>query len=422
MQKPDVREKLLYIQTEDGFNGFKRELLTTQLTPIEDSFLACNKCKGIMREACSTNEGLLQVCFMCIENPQNPYQNLVAARKSVLELNVKCPLQKRGCDWNGKICEISQHVDECPCYQIECSLDCGVIHQRKSALQHINIECTMRPVNCEFCDKLVSPTLLIQHLNECENTKMDCNSCGMQVKKINMEFHLKTECSERSLPCTYAQYGCSAIQLKKDEVKDHMRINNELHTALLSEYIASTQTDIMERICQLEEVDKHRSAQIEELTKQNNKLSNKIRHLNNVFMTSLAGSRLRWKISGFASDTTLYESPTFSLEGYIFKCSISIEDAKAHVKVSTLKSGGDKNAKWPFRGKSIVMLVNQDREDESLYFHGDEIELARNFYETPWDSVNQNKRICSIPIASVIRDPFCKKGTVMIYVLVQSLA
>ena len=420
MYHPDVKENLLYIQTEDGFNGYKRDLLATQLTQIEESFLACTKCKGIMREACSTHEGMLQVCFQCIEDPLSPYQNLVAARKSVVELNVTCPLHVRKCEWKGKMCDISQHLDECPYYQVECSLECGVVLERRTVQLHLTTECTMRPVNCEFCDKPIPPTQLTQHLYDCQNMKITCNSCGMEVKKINMEIHLKTECPNRSLPCTYAVYGCSATELKLDEVKNHITMNTELHTALLSEYIAKTQTGLLEKMSQLEESDRRKGEQIEELTKQNSRLYNKVRQLNDVIMTSLAGAMLRWKIVGFASDVNLYESPSFSFDGYTFRCAINLEDAKLHVKLGTLKGGADKNAKWPFRGKSIVILVNQDRENDSLYYEGEEVELARNFYDAAGDSVNQNKRVCSIPIASVIRDPFCKKGAVMLYVLVRS--
>ena len=423
MHRPDVRESLLYTHTEDGFGGYRRELLIAQLTPIEESFLVCTCCKGIMREACSTNEGLLQVCFMCVENPEGSYQNLASARKSVLELKVKCPLSNRKCEWKGKMCDISQHLDECPYYIIECSLDCGEIVQRGNIMLHQTTDCPMKPIKCKFCNKDFPPILLIDHEEECKNTAILCtNKCGVQVKKVDIEYHLKSECPNSLSPCSFAQYGCGATHMKREEVREHMRSNNELHTALLSEYIATTQTVVLERISQLETAEKHSAEQMEELTKQNNKLSNKLRHLNDIIMTSLIGTMLRWRIVGFASDTSYYESPVFAFEGYTLKCNISLEDAKLQIKLGTIKGAGDKNAKWPFRGKSIVLLVNQDRENESLYFEGEEVELARNFYDVSGDSVNQNKRVCSIPIASVIRDPFCKKGVVMLYVLVKSVA
>ena len=423
MHRPDVRESLLYIHTEDGFNGYRRELLITQLTPIEESYLVCIHCKGIMREACSTNEGLLQVCFLCIENQEGPYQNLVSARKSVLELNVKCPLSDRKCGWKGKMCDISQHLDECVCYIIECSLDCGDIIQRGNALLHQTTDCPMKPIKCEFCNNRFSPILLIDHEEECKNTPIICsNQCGMQVKKADIDYHLKSECPNSLSPCSFDQYGCSATQMKRESLKEHMRSNNELHTALLSEYIATTQTAVLERISQLESAERDRSKQMEELSKQNNKLSNKVRHLNDIIMTSLVGTLLRWRIVGFASDTNYYESPALVIEGYTLKCNISLEDAKLQVKLSTIKGPGDKNAKWPFKGKSIVLLVNQDRENESLYFEGEDVELVRNFYDNLGDSINHNKRVCSIPIASVIRDPFCKKGVVSLYVLVKAIA
>ena len=423
MHSPDVRESLLYIHTEEGFNGYRRELLITQLTPIEESFLVCIRCKGIMREACSTNEGLLQVCFLCIENPEGPYQNVASARKSVLELKVKCPLSKRKCGWKGKMCDISKHLDDCPCYIVECSLDCGDIIQRGDVYLHQTTDCPMKPIKCEYCDNQFSPIKLIDHEEECKNTPTLCsNQCGMQVKKVNVDYHLKSECPLALSPCSFAQYGCGATLMKREEVNEHMRKNNELHTALLSEYIATTQTGILERISQLETCEKNRSKQIEELTKQNNKLSNKVRHLNEIIMTSLVGTMLRWRVVGFASDTNYYESPVFTIEGYTLRCNINLEDAKLQVKLSTIKGSGDKNAKWPFKGKSIVLLVNQDKENESLYFEGEEVELVRNFYDVSGDSINHNKRVCSIPIASVIRDPFCKKGMVVLYVLVKSVA
>ena len=422
METPDIREKLLFMQTAEGFSGYKQSLLLTELTPIEESFLICAKCKGIMRDACTINEGMLQACLYCIEITEAAYQSLASARKSVLELAIMCPLHMRGCDWKGKICDLTKHVDECLCFMIECSLGCGMVLQRCDVTLHENTDCAKLKVECNLCQRKVSSAELPLHQEECRESLVECrNACGMQIKLGEAAAHLKSECMNSVHDCSYVRYGCGATQLRRQQLGEHMRENSELHTALFNASIASTQKDLLDRITRLEETDRQKSVQMEELAKQNTKLGNKVRYLNAIVMTSLIGTALRWKITGFGSDAIHYESPGFALEGYAFKCSILLEDVKLHVKLSTVKGAGDKTVKWPFRGKSIVVLVNQDRENESLHFEGEDgLELARNFYEGTGDSVNQNKKICTIPIASVIRDPYCKKGTVLIYVLLKS--
>ena len=48
--QPDQSEDLLYFKKGNVFCGYKREYLAHNLSSMEEGFVVCKKCSGIMRE------------------------------------------------------------------------------------------------------------------------------------------------------------------------------------------------------------------------------------------------------------------------------------------------------------------------------------------------------------------------------------
>ena len=62
-------EGLVYKRLDGGYRGWRVELLVEQITnKMEEKFLLCSYCSGLMRDACLLEkEGKQEVkCFVCI--------------------------------------------------------------------------------------------------------------------------------------------------------------------------------------------------------------------------------------------------------------------------------------------------------------------------------------------------------------------
>ena len=53
--KPDQSYDLLYVKKGNVYCGYRREYLAQNLSKMEEGFVACKKCSGIMREASLSN-------------------------------------------------------------------------------------------------------------------------------------------------------------------------------------------------------------------------------------------------------------------------------------------------------------------------------------------------------------------------------
>ena len=237
----DLIEQLLFIETKKGeFRGLKLDFLLTSLNEVEKEFYVCTKCNGLMRNACQIGEEQMLVCELCAEQGDKP-QTMAKSRKKISELRTKCPLETRGCEWNGIIAEVDTHLNACTEFIIECTNKCDVIKKRSELRKHCMDECENREVNCQNCNvkmkfkrledhykncidfPLLCPNECMRtitrkevelHVNdECPNTLLNCeNECGLKLKRSEMQNHYKNECQNRKIHCI----PCSVIILYKE--------------------------------------------------------------------------------------------------------------------------------------------------------------------------------------------------------------
>ena len=237
----DRGDQLLFIETKKGeFRGFKQDFILTSLNEVEKEFYVCTKCNGLMRNACQIGEEQMLVCELCAEQGDKPLP-MVKPRKKISELRTKCPLETRGCEWNGTIAEVETHLNACSEFIIECTNKCDVIKKRSELRKHCMNECENREVNCQHCKVKMKYKELENHYstciefpskcpnecskdltrkevklhvqNECPNTVLNCtNKCGIKLKRCEMQNHYKNECRNRKIHCIQ----CSVIILYKE--------------------------------------------------------------------------------------------------------------------------------------------------------------------------------------------------------------
>ena len=244
---PDNSNDLLYIKRvvkgTQKCCGYKREYLAKSLTTMEQGFIVCKVCTGIMRQP-TLYKGVA-TCLVCSENP-NELIEVNVVQDSVAALEIKCPLL-RNCKWKGKLSEAETHLNTCITFLIECS-DCKQIFPRGDTKMHKDIVCPLRLVDCEYCSSRSGPSKdLERHYQVCLLYPIDCpNDCRSKLHRNTMATH-RSECELEEVTCPFSEYGCKANPMlrkdllahKKEFYIEHLDMNQNRMIKLETEKVAN---------------------------------------------------------------------------------------------------------------------------------------------------------------------------------------
>ena len=253
-------EQLMYVEvTKNTFAGYRRELLVHSLSEVETDFYVCTECKGVMRNACQIGEEQSLVCELCVKEGV-PSQTMRKSRNKILELQAKCPLATRGCNWNGKMAEVEEHLIVCEKVVVKCYNACDVILPRSELDLHLIHSCVKRRVMCEHCNEYFIYEDLSNHYQKCFEYQVPCpNSCCVTLKRKLLDSHLKLECLNMIVECPYRKFGCGQEVLRR-ELEEHKKTNQMQHyesTSLFAireiEQLKQTNIQLTERNIQLAE-------------------------------------------------------------------------------------------------------------------------------------------------------------------------
>ena len=187
------------------YGGYKKEILTENITEREKGILICRKCKGIMKEACISERGE-QLCSCCCEKSitKGPH---TAIREMVSSLKCSCPLIERGCKWLGTLESCENHLDTCGYVYETCKLNCEEVLRREELERHEKENCTQRIVKCDHCDENFISRELNGHLEKCPKMKVACIllGCSTKITRKNMQLHLEYDCGMVKEMC---KLGC----------------------------------------------------------------------------------------------------------------------------------------------------------------------------------------------------------------------
>ena len=229
----DRQRNLCRVETRDGsYGGYKKEILTENLSGRDNAFLVCGICKGIMKGACLTGSGE-QFCSCCevqdstikrtitftkLRNPSKQTPN-VAVRKMVDSLQCSCPLVGRGCKWSGTLKDCEDHLDTCGYVNALCKLKCGIVIQRNELKLHEE-KCPLLIAVCKHCKGELKLGDMTTHLGACPKMEILCEmECSVVMCREDMAQHLKQECGLVKEVC---KLGCK-MTLTRNELTKHMR-------------------------------------------------------------------------------------------------------------------------------------------------------------------------------------------------------
>ncbi|KAI6661218.1 TNF receptor-associated factor 4-like [Oopsacas minuta] len=319
------REDLVYIKTEDGsYRGWRVDLLIDPLSnKMEEKFLLCSTCKGMLRDAC-LYEGFLR-CGVCI--PEGvAWQPVIMNREIVSDKMISCPLKKRGCEWSDTVSTALQHLEECEFFPVLCPLGCVCLEgerkgkvlklEKRRIAEHQRDSCPLRELLCEFCVNKVKACEMNPHLEICEHFPVLCpNGCVIegeegtrQLKRRDVPVHLSNECPLQKVECPYWVYGCREEMERKD-IDLHEREFIHIHYRL-------SMTDMKQKQIQTSKDNKLLEDKLD-------KANTKIEILEKILYsyTLLPTGQLEWKIKGVKEKIENKED-TYSDPFYVglYKC------------------------------------------------------------------------------------------------------
>ena len=196
---PHSIQSLLYVERNGNYYGYKPELIPVNISTDIREFLICSECKGICRSPRKVGDDNT-VCEMCVTGKAGNLDEGI--ENTITSLNSKCPLWENGCEWEGKLLEIEQHMEVCvKKYIIESEKE---ITEQESKEVH-----SQRIVKCQYCElEIQARHIETQHIGEC------------------------TQHPDTQIPCPYEDLGCDVITPRK--YKDlHLTENTIDHQMLV---------------------------------------------------------------------------------------------------------------------------------------------------------------------------------------------
>ena len=275
----------------------------------------------------------------------------------MMTLKVKCDNLTNGCQWEGELYSIDQHLKKCDHTILLCPNKCESNQeitklQRRQLEQHVASECPRRQYKCPHCQEEGEyEERVSMHLERCPRVTVECpnEECGERVLRCDLERH-RSECEFQRTPCKFARLGCE-MELAKRELKVHEE-DTQLH-------LQNTKEKVLELMDQLERQEKRYTDQLKQ---QEEKINSLTATPHKKAITFELAKFKKYKVGNKP-----FHSPSFysSSKGYRFCISVNAngldggEGTHVSVYAHLEKGESDHTLRWPFRGSLTIELLNQ---------------------------------------------------------------
>ena len=368
-----------YVATPNNFGGYDNDIVSKPPDrlvckichlPSRDPYLSvccghvfCKSCLDNVRKAAA----FTNACPVCRDEEFVTFPNKAVDRE-VKELHIYCTNKEKGCEWQGELNYINNHLDNsdgCQFEEVKCSNECGKMIQRQYLDSHVETECPRRKVNCQYCHDIGEHHLIEgQHKEECHKLPLPCpNSCEVgSVLREDMEAH-RNECPLEMIECEYYSVGCKRVKLARKDLEEHdnekmkdhlMMTKNELATTktqldaalkqmnslamLVNVHLYPTHLDTMVTMCE------HLCPVTIKMTKYKDKKENQIEWYSKYFYTHKKGYKMCLNVDA---------------DGHG-------DGESTHLSVFLYRMRGlyDDELTWPLRGQFEIKLLNQISDSE----------------------------------------------------------
>ena len=207
-----------------------------------DDLFKCRVCALVLRDPHITKCCGQNACHLCIvkaaENGEpcpipgcrsksvkiNLNRDL---RSIILESDVYCQSKEAGCEWVGKLDDLTKHLKECPFVEEKCPHNCGILIQRRNIKEHTKF-CENLPVECDKCEEIYKQQCHSLHVKACPFTIVECPfevvGCKYEGQNKDLQRHFKESISEHStLVALQSQEVLAQIQETKVIIEQQRR-------------------------------------------------------------------------------------------------------------------------------------------------------------------------------------------------------
>ena len=305
----------------------------------------------------------LHSCPACDYNNENGDISISQSRRTkriIGQLRCHCSNQRKGCEWEGELQEMDNHLNEnptnenqlkgCNFTRVHCRY-CQEMLPRNETGEHQENICQDRPFDCEYCGHHDTYEGVITiHLPECPQQPVECpQSCGLSPQRQCLATHMADECPRTVIKCDIP--GCGERRQRQD-MEAHNQEYGTQHTQLLALEVK----ELKEKLRQREEEAQRIKEQLE------------AGHLPITLTVSnfeqLLAVRAHWmshllytKDQGYAFFLSAY------VGGYGLVAGLA-GDISVYVHVTRGKY--DDQLEWPCRVSIEVSLLNQEEDGENV--------------------------------------------------------
>ena len=240
----------------------------------------------------------------------------------------------RGCQWEGTIGTLKQHVDTCEFALVPCPKECKDCSSkvndfmRRDLVEHLERDCPNRDYICQYCEEQGTYDEIAKiHDETCEKKILPCSNagCTQTMERQQITEHVRTQCPYTVISCKYKGIGCTS-QLKRRDVVAHEKDDHlHLHMAL----------DVVNML--LEKVNKDPVSMTFAVQDYQEKSKAGAEFISPSFYTHPNGYRMEVRVHWSRRDN------------------VPVIDLSAKI----LDGAYDASLKWPFRGKITIELLNQ---------------------------------------------------------------
>ena len=146
MAYKSLKHICVYNATTNSYHGYKTELLDQELDSFAQTMILCTGCRGLLREPCLTDSGYR--CSSCLQGEEGKLDETKI--EVIHKLSCHCAMKKKGCEWDGLVCQLLEHIDNCAFAEIPCAFKefgCETkrkrqdmeTHEADSNLKHIKL-------------------------------------------------------------------------------------------------------------------------------------------------------------------------------------------------------------------------------------------------------------------------------------------
>ena len=274
-----------------------------------------------------------------------PYNNIFClGKRDIRALAVKCSNEERGCDWEGTLGSLEEHVTKCEFTLIPCPNECKDDEERvqqlmrKDFASHLETECPNRDYECEHCGEKGTYADIQVHHATCEEKIVSCpnDDCTDTIERQNHQKHLDT-CIFTEVSCKYRSLGCD-VKMKRKDIPEHEN-EDKLHLHMALDKIVTMDADITKAL-------RKKKSFVFRMRDFVKRKEEDTEFHSSSFYTGPHGYHMRIRIYSGGTDTG--EGTHVSIYGQF------------------LDGKNDKELTWPFEGEITFTLLNQ-LEDKNHY-------------------------------------------------------